>query len=224
MTAPDAPQRGVDRRGFLRLGGLGIVGTAVLAACSGGSGEQAMTSVPLALPAAPVGTPGNDVALLQTALSLELLLGEVYRQSAATGLVASEAGGDSLTAFENHHQVHAEVLAAAVTDRAGEPVNTGNAIVRAALVDPAAASWAVEADVLAVARTLEELATQTAVFATTVVTTSELRTLLMSIGGAANRRQAILASLTSVDAFEVGGAFVPSADPLPVGALIDDWR
>ena len=231
-----------SRRNFFRLGGVTILGAAVLAACGSDDDDSAATTPRTNAPAGttpattPATTPSTepmtteagsanmDLTLAKTAASLEKLAVDVYGQAGA--LLTTPAVISAATMFAGHHQMHLDALNGVITG-AGEPAVTEmNQAVFDALVAPALASAASEADAVTLALALEEAAAQTYVFAAGALSTPALRSTIMTIGGIETRHAAVLrmAALAQppTDVFPSGRAFFPGDNPLAGidGALI----
>lgn len=230
-----------SRRNFFRLGGVTVLGAAVLAAC-GGDDDTAGTTPGTNAPAgtSPVTTPATspgieppttdngganmDLTLAKTAASLEKLAIDVYGQAGA--LLTTPAVIAAATMFAGHHQLHLDALNGVITG-AGEPeITQMNQAVFDALVEPALASAASEADAVNLALALEEAAAQTYAFAAGALSTPALRSTIMTIGGIEARHAAVLrmAALAQAptEVFPDGRAFFPGDNPLAGidGALI----
>jgi hypothetical protein len=231
-----------SRRNFFRLGGVTILGAAVLAACGGDddttAGTTPGTNAPTdtIAPTTPATTPGTDpmtteaggvdmdLTLAKTAASLEKLAVDVYGQAGA--LLTTPAVIAAATMFAGHHQLHLDALNGVITG-AGEPeITQMNQAVFDALVAPALAGAASEADAVNLALALEEAAAQTYAFAAGALSTPALRSTIMTIGGIEARHAAVLrmAALAQppTDVFPDARAFFPGDNPLAGidGALI----
>ena len=223
-----------DRRGMLKIGGIGIAGAALLAAC-GDDSEKAAVATTTTGKAAATGASGSgasgsgasgsaalDLTLAKTAASLEFLAVETYTTAVKSGLVTTAAIGDAAKLFQSHHQAHLDALNALLASNGAAKIAASNAAVKSAVVDPAVAAAKTEADIVALAYTLEDAAAQTYVFATTQLSKPELRSTLMTIAGVEARHRAILAFLVQkkapADIFPAG--FFKSDNPLPAAALI----
>ena len=228
-----------SRRNFFRLGGVTILGAAVLAACGSDSNDSAATTpgtstpddtTPATTPATepmttePASSADMDLTLAKTAASLEKLAVDVYGQ--AGPLLATPAVIEAATMFAGHHQAHLDALNGVITG-AGQPAITEmNQAVFDALVAPALAGAKSEADAVNLALALEEAAAQTYAFAAGALSTPALRSTIMTIGGIEARHAAVLrmAALSQppTDVFPNGRAFFPGDNPLAGidGALI----
>jgi hypothetical protein len=152
------------------------------------------------------------MVLAKTAASLEALAVATYQTAAGSGLVTTPAVGEAAKLFMDHHQQHLD----AINKGTGVNYTTPNAAVKAALVDPAVAAAKTETDILNLAYMLEDAATQTYVFAAGALSTPELRSTIMTIGGTEAKHKAILAQVlmkTPADIFG-GASFFKKDNPL----------
>lgn len=210
------------RRQVLRVGGLGIAGAALLAACSdagdsAGPDRPALTTTTTAPDAR--SDPETDVVLANTALSLEILAIDAYRVAGELGLVTSSAVAEAFAMFQAHHAAHRDVLAGVVEAAGAEPFATPNPVVKVAFVEPGLQGAATEGDLVRLAYDLEHAAAQTYVWATGTLSTAELRGTAMSIGAVESRHAAVLDALGELA--EGSPARYPSTNPLPVDALVE---
>lgn len=208
------------RRQLFKIGGATIMGAAVLAACGsdddegspsgGGDGGGTTTT------AAP--DPAMDRPLVRTAASLEKLAVDTYQTAIDSGLVTTAAIAQAATLFQAHHQDHLDALNAAVKDLDGEEVTEPNEAVFRALIEPAVAAAATEADLVNIALDLENAAAQTYAFAGGTLTAPALRSTIMTIGGIEARHAAVLqvAALAAspLAVFPEDRAFFPGDNPL----------
>ena len=227
-----------SRRQLFKIGGTAIVGAAVLAACGNDNSASTATrgsSQPLTTPApamsrtpsttAPGGA-AQDLVLARTAASLEQLAVDTY--GAAAALLSTVAIKDAATMFVEHHQMHLDALNGVITAAGGQPVTAKNQAVYDALVQPAVAAAKTETDAVNLALQLEEAAAQTYVFAGGALSTPQLRSTIMTIGGVEARHAAVLrmAALAQppIAVFPEQRAFFPGDNPLAgiSGALITD--
>jgi Ferritin-like domain len=217
-----------DRRGVLRIGGVTIAGAALLAACGGDDSETPAAPVTTGAASgatAATGASGSgslDLTLAKTAASLEFLAVATYQTAIGSGLVTTAAVGDAAKLFMSHHQAHLDALNALIVANGAAKIAAPNAAVKSAVVDPAVKAAKSEADIVAIAYTLEDAAAQTYVFATTQLSKPELRSTLMTIAGVEARHRAILAFLvqkkTPAEIFPAG--FFKAENPLPAEALV----
>jgi hypothetical protein len=235
-----------NRRDLFKLGGASILGVALLAACgsdkavapaatSPSSSTGATTALPPTVAAtqsaattSPMTTevkPADmDLVLARTAASLEKLAVDTY--GAAGGLITTPAILQAATMFAGHHQMHLDALNAVITGAGGAAITQMNQAVYNALVKPAIDAAKIEADAVTLALALEEAAAQTYVYAGGALSTSALRSTIMTIGGVEARHAAVLrmAALAQspLDVFPGQRGFFPGDNPLAgiAGALI----
>jgi rubrerythrin len=229
-----------SRRQLFKFGGAAIIGAAVLAACGSDdddngagaptspstTGATPTTGAPATTQPPDTTTPGGsqDLVLARTAASLEKLAVDTY--GAAGALLTTQAIKDAATMFAEHHQLHLDALNGAITGAGGQAVTTMNQADYDALVRPAVAAATTEMDAVNLALQLEEAAAQTYVFAGGALSTPELRSTIMTIGGVEARHAAVLrmAALAQspFDVFPDQRAFFPGDNPLAgiPGALI----
>lgn len=223
-SAEKADMLGVPgRRQFFKVGGATIAGAALLAAC----GDDDDSSTPVTgdestTTAASADGGAMDLVLANTAISLEILAIEAYDIAIGSGLVTTAAVGDAAGLFKSHHEAHRDALIATVSGAGGTPYDQANAAVKAAVVDPAVAAAKTEADIIKLAFDLETAAAKTYVFAATALSTPGLRSTIMTIGGVESRHATILGSVAMYETATIfPGAFYPSTNPLPDGAVIE---
>lgn len=232
-----------NRRDLFKLGGVSILGVALLAACGSdsssapaatnptattpGSTAGAATTVPSTTGAtqpvdttSPATTAANsgdmDLTLARTAASLEKLAVDTY--GAAGALIKTPAVLAAATMFAGHHQMHLDALNGVITGAGGKAVTQMNQAVYDALVKPAITAAKTEADAVMLALALEEAAAQTYVFAGGALSTAALRSTIMTIGGVEARHAAVLrmAALAQapLDVFPGQRGFFPGDNPL----------
>jgi rubrerythrin len=221
------------RRQLFKVGGAAIFGAAVLAACGDDDSGAPQTSpgsptttrtppttgAPATTAAPPTTTDGGgsqDLVLARTAASLEQLAVDSY--GAAAGLLTTRAIKRAASLFAEHHQLHLDALNGAITGAGGEAVTMRNQAVYDAVVKPAIDAARTESDAVNLALQLEEAAAQTYVFAGGALSTPQLRSTIMTIGGVEARHAAVLrmAALGQppLDVFPDQRAFFPGDNPL----------
>jgi hypothetical protein len=210
-----------SRRDLLRAGGLTAVFGAVAAACSS-DGDRDPATAPGMQTTTTEGSDesAGDVALLNTALSLEVLAFDTYQAAFDQALVAGPEVTDALRLFQEHHAEHRETLTGLVDAAGGEPFWAANPVVKTALVGPSLASVTVERDFLRLAHELEQATAQLYVHATAGLSTAELRSAAMSIGAVASRRATVLGLLGNLG--NERAAVYPADNPLPSDAIVTD--
>lgn len=214
------------RRQLLRVGGAAITGAALVGACSEDDGGDSPSQEPASGPDTTIGPESSeeiDMVLANTALSLEMLLIDTHAGLIESGLLERSVLIEALTRFREHHQAHADVLFALVETAGATPFTTANPLVKTQLVDPRVASATAEEELLRVAWDLETASGQTYVFATSALSTAELRSTAMSIAGVESRHAAILGQLADEEVEAVfPDAVFPSDNPLSDDALVTD--
>lgn len=211
-----------SRRKLLRIGALAVGGSGFLLGCSADEPDPDADQ-PAAVPAETereqATGPEVDVSLLNTALSVEVLAVDMYQVAFDLALVDSTEVTAASALLQEHHRVHRDIVFAAVEALGGDPFTTANPVVKAALVDPGLASVSVEGDFVALARDLEHAAAQLYVHATTALSTQELRSTAMSIGGVTSRHATVLDLLGDLGNERL--ALFPTENPLPSDAVVD---
>lgn len=219
------------RRTFFRVGGLTVLGATVLAACGDDDADVAETGVGPTTTTAPEDMGGSgdtggsmDLTLARTAASLENLAVAAYQTAIDSGVVTTQAIADAASLFRDHHQQHADALNGVVTGAGGEEITDPNQVLFDALVQPVLDAGPDEAAIVTLAYDLETAAVQAYTFAGGNLSTPELRSTIMTIGGVEARHAAILKMVAqAAPPTEVfyDGAFIAAADPgIPDEALI----
>lgn len=209
----------IARRDVLRAGGLALGLGAVVAACSSSDDDPApevREDVETTSEEAERGS--TDVVLLNTALSLEVLVFDTYQVGADFSLAQTPSVLDLMALLQQHHAEHRETLRALVEAAEAEPFTTANPVVKAALVDPSLVSVSVEQDFIRLVHDLEQACAQLYVHAATELSTTELRGSVMSIAAVASRRATVLDLLGDLANQRV--AVFPTANPLPSDAIV----
>ena len=206
------------RRQLFKIGGATIMGAAVLAAC--GSDDDDGTDAADATTTSGGGSTdaSMDLPLARTAASLEKLAVDTYQVGIDSGLVTTAAIGEAAMLFQAHHQEHLDALNGAISSAGGEEVTEQNQAVFDALVAPAVAAAAAEADIVKLAFDLESAAAQTYAFAGGALSAPSLRSTIMTIGGIEARHAAVLQvaaqAMSPLDVFPERRAFYPGDNPL----------
>lgn len=214
-TVPDP-----TRRRLLRAGGTTLAFGALLTACSDGD-EPTPAAQPTSEGREDDATePPTDAALLNTALSLEVLAFDTYQVAVDGGLVERREVLDALTLFQQHHAAHRDALVALVEASGAEPFSTANPVAKVTLVNPGLSEVAEERDLIGLVRDLEQICAQLAVHITSIVDTAELRSAVMGMGAVASRRATHLDLLGDLGSEQV--ARYPTENPLPADAVVPD--
>jgi hypothetical protein len=202
------------RRQALKLGGITVIGAAVLAACGSDDDDSSSSGGSTDDSTAPMGGSSEgaatelDVTLLRTATSLEIAAVATYQAAIDSGLVTTAAIADAATLFQEQHQEHADLLSTATTDAGGEVYAEANPFVQENVIDPALAALTDEMSVVRFANELENVAAQTYAFAAGALSTPAFRQAIMTIGGVEARHAAVLSGVLAES--QVPAAFLPT--------------
>lgn len=189
---------GFNRRRFMRLSGLAVVGGTVLAACGDdeetNSGSASDTT---ATTAAAAGGNKTDQTIARTAASLEIFAVAVYDKAItnAAALKISDPIAKAAVMFKSHHDEHAKAFNAAAVQLGGQPYNDPNPTAAKAF-EAQIAALKTEQDVLKFAFALEQIAAQTYQGVGMKLSTPMLRQTAMTVGGVEARHMAILGHFT----------------------------
>lgn len=206
------------RRQFFKVGGVTIMGAAVLAACGSDDNGSATTTTAGGVTSTTGATDSMDLPLARTAASLEQLAVDTYQTGIDSGLVTTAAIASAATLFQEHHQAHLDALNGAIKSLGGDEVTTANRAVFDALIKPAVDAATVEADIVQLALDLENAAAQTYAYAGGTLSVPALRSTIMTIGGIEARHAAVLVMAAQagspLDVFPDDRAFYPGDNPL----------
>lgn len=185
-----------DRRAFLRVGGLTIAMSAVMAACGSSDDEDLpVTGSPPTIGEASGIVDSSqelDVTLLRTAQSIEVLAVETYQRAIDDGLFTETELVDAARLFQEQHREHAGLLSTTTVDAGGTPYDQPNSYLQAQVVAPTLETVEAGEDPALLAVELENTAAQTYVFAAEALSTPALRQGIMSIGAVEARHLAVL--------------------------------
>lgn len=232
-----------DRRRFLRVGGSAVLGAAVLAAC----GEKverppSETGITAPLPASTTLAPPastspedgkkNDIAVLRTSVSLELVAVDVYETilGQSSTKLPEDINFDTVVTdlaklFGDHHRAHATKLRGLVREAGGNPVEEANKAVVDGIVMPTLPDLTNQQAVVRFARDVENAAASTYGWAAGVFSTTELRQEIMAVGGVEARHAAALAlALDPSGRDAVPETFLDTSGParIPEEAILED--
>ena len=201
---------GMNRRSALRLGGITVLGGALLAACGSDSNNAAPTTAAggadttgapatdAATTAAAPTTTGaaaeGDVQILRTASSIEELAVAAYQIALDSGLVTTMAVADAAKLFQAQHREHSGLFQSLTTKAGGEPFTEPNPVILEAL-QPTIGGLKDEMGIVALAYDLEVVAAQTYQANVSAFIDPELNAAIMSVGGVEARHAAALASV-----------------------------
>lgn len=185
-----------------------------------GAGALGLAGLALAGPASAADL---DVQVLQTAASLENLAVATYTKALTLPFIGGSSANPVVKTFatmtSKQHAEHAKAFNAAVTKMGGKAQNNPNATYKK-VVDNALPGIKGPGDVVSLAVTLEDIATQTYVKNVSQVSTKELRELFGSVAGVEAQHKAVL---LAVGALLSGGLasqikLPPDAAKLPAAA------
>jgi hypothetical protein len=189
---------GFNRRRFMNLSGLALVGGAVLAACGSDKKKDAgsTTETTAAATATTAASGGNktDQTIARTAASLENFAVAVYDKAImnAAALKISDGVAKAAVLFKSQHEEHAKAFNSAATQLGGSPYTDPNPTAAKAF-ESTIAALKTEQDVLKLAFGLEQIAAQTYQGVGMKLSTPMLRQTSMTVGGVEARHMAILA-------------------------------
>jgi hypothetical protein len=186
---------GFNRRRFMNLSGLALVGGAVLAACGSDKKKDAgATQTTAATTAATAGGNKTDQTIARTAASLENFAVAVYDKAImnAAALKISAPVAKAAVLFKSQHEDHAKAFNAAATSLGGQPYTDPNPTAAKAF-EATIAALKTEQDVLKLAFGLEQIAAETYQGVGMKLSTPMLRQTSMTVGGVEARHMAILA-------------------------------
>lgn len=211
--------RDISRRRLLCSGGVTVALGTLVSACSGDDPAPAAaptTETPSEDPRRDV----TDLALLNTALSLEVLAFDTYQVAVDGGMLQQREVADALARFQQHHAEHRDALVGVVEAAEGEPFTTANPVAKVTLVNPALAAVTEERDFVRLARDVEQICAQLYVHAASMLDAPELRSTVMAIGAVASRRATFLDLLGDLGSERL--ARYPTSNPLPSDAVVPD--
>jgi hypothetical protein len=192
---------GMDRRSALKLGGVVLLGGAVMAACgsdnsssSSGAASTAAATTGAATTGAATAAAGGDVTILRTASSIEELAVAAYQTAIDSGLVKTAAIGDAAKLFQSQHKEHSASFQAATKAAGGEPFTMPNPAVLAA-IKPMVDALKDEKGVVALAFELETAAAQSYQSYVGTFTDPKLNPAIMAVGGVEARHAAVLSQV-----------------------------
>jgi len=210
---------GANRAAWMKIGGVTVLTSAVLAACGGG--EQA------APPAAPAtGGPTTtspeqakedpaDLRIFRFSASLENLAVAAY--DTAAPLLKTPSALDAAKLFQEHHKDHAKLFNSQLTANGEKPFTEPNSVLLA-MLKPQLDALTSEAGALAFAQDLELKAASTYFSSVGVLQAKKLSFATMTIAGTEYRHAALLASITGTPIESTKQGFLTTTEALaPVG-------
>ncbi len=210
------------RRDFLRIGGVTVAMSAVVAACGSGDEEQLPitgTQPPTTLEGegGVTGSPENDISLLRTQQSIEVLAAQTYQKLIDKDVATTPSLVEAMALFQSQHEERAALMGETAVEAGGESYPEPNEFL-ATTVDEEVEAVSDEETAVILALELETIATHTCVFASELLTTPELRQTVMSVGGAEARAISFLYGVQGLP--QVPFAFMPRRNRIDNKGLI----
>jgi len=177
-----------SRRAFLTVGGVGVLSSAILVGCGQPKSPTQIAQTgttplqPLDTTTTAPGSPANDLVLLRTSSSIEVLAIQTYQKALNSGALTTPAVKSALQLFQSQHEDHLNLLKTITSDAGGQPYTEANFYLSYEFVNPTVQTAKTQDQWLALATVLENTAAQTYNFAGGTMTTQNLRASLMSIG------------------------------------------
>jgi len=207
---------GVNRRRFVMFGGVAVATTAVISACRGAT-PPVSVAPPTTSTTVLIGSP-KDLALLNTAISLEILAQNVYTQILAGTLVTDPTTQDLLKLFQAQHGQHQDELTRTVQAAGGTPFTKPNPVIMAQVVQPRLAALSSQADVVTLAYDLEHMMSATCQAGVGMFDHATLNTLIIQIGAIEARHTALWSILSAKSTTGTpDGAFQTDQDAVSPG-------
>lgn len=191
--------RPTDRRGFLTLGGATIAMGAVVAACGSGVSDDSLPVTGTLPPqptesTVPVGTT-NDITMLRTAQSIEALAAQTYRDVIESGQVTSPEARQAAQRIADAHETRVGLVGDLVSSVGGAPYTQPNPFLLENVVNPELELMASADDALGLLLTVENLTSQTEVYAAESLSTAQLRSSIVALGSSSARMVSVLFGL-----------------------------
>lgn len=122
IAEEQSDETGLDRRNFLRLGGMSLAAAAALAACGNDDGEVGEGADEGDAPKTPAETKGNttDIRFLNDATAAERAASVAYEKMIEKLGDEDEELGKTLNTMSGHHEEHFGVLAGATEALGGD--------------------------------------------------------------------------------------------------------
>jgi len=203
---------GFNRRRFMELSGLAVVGGTLLAACGSSKKSESgsATNSTAATTATTAAASKTDQTIARTAASLENFAVAVYDKAImnAAALKIGAPVAKAATLFKSQHDEHAKAFNAAATQLGGQPYTDPNPTAAKAFSAQIAA-LKTEQDVLKLAFGLEQIAAETYQGVGMKLSTPMLRQTAMTVGGVEARHMAILAHFITPPMTVPAAAFQP---------------
>jgi len=216
-TKWDVLAGGAQRAQWIRVGGVAVLSSAVLAACSGGDGAPPAAAPGGATTTTPEMTKEDpaDLRVFRFSASLENLAVAAY--DTAAKLIRTPGLLALATLFQGHHKDHAKMFNSQLV-ASGEKAFTEPNSVLLATLKPQLDALATEDEALAFALDIEVKAASTYFASVTQLQGPKLGSVTMSIGATEYRHAALLSDLTGKPIASTAAGFLTTAEALaPVG-------
>ncbi len=210
---------GANRATWMKVGGVAVLTSAVLAACGGGDPPASPTT------AAPEGATttlaggsrvdANDLTLMRFAASLENLAVAAYDLGAP--LIKTPSLLALATLFQTHHKDHAELFNGQLKANGQKEFTEPNSVLLSTF-KPKLDALKTEPDVLKFAQELEVAAASTYFSTVGVLKGEKLGYAAMTIGGTEYRHAALLAMVNNTPIASTKAGFLTVTEAIaPVG-------
>jgi len=206
---------GANRTKLMRIGGVAVLTSAVLAACGGGGDVPAATTAPpegaTTTLAGGSRVDASDLMIFRFSASLENLAVAAYDIGAP--LIQTPALLGAAKLFQSHHKEHAALFNSQLKANGGKDITEPNAAVLA-MLKPQIDAMKTEADVLAFAQTLELAAASTYFSTVGVLKGEKLAYTAMTIGGTEYRHAALLAMVNNTPIASTVSGFLTTKEAI----------
>lgn len=216
QTKWDVIAGGANRAKLLRVGGVAVLTSAVLAACAGGD-ENAAPATTKAPEGATTTLAGGsrieaaDINIFRFAASFENLAVAAYDIGAP--LITTPTLLTLAKLFQTHHKDHAGLFNGQLKANGQKDVTEPNAAVLATL-KPQIDALRSEADVLKFAQTLEVAAASTYYSTVGVLKGEKLAYAAMTIGGTEYRHAALLSMVNNIPIASTASGFLTTKEAI----------
>jgi hypothetical protein len=197
MSNPMPPA--TSRRNLFTLGGAAVALGVVAAACGSSTNPDGLPvtgTLPTPSPDPTVVTGRQqDVTLLRTAQSIEALAAETYGKVLSGDAITTSALRQAARLIGERHEAHVGLVGDLVRTAGGTPHPQPNPYLQETVVAPALEALTSEEDVLALLLEVENLTSQTEIYANELLSTPELRAGIVAVGSAGARQVSVLLGL-----------------------------
>lgn len=220
QTKWDVIAGGANRSKWMKIGGVAVLTSAVLAACGKSDENAAETTTTkaaggAATTAKAATADAGDLTVFKFAASIENLAVAAYSMGAP--LIKNKVLLDVALLFQAHHKEHAALFNSQLTANGMKAVTEPNAVVLASLKG-AIDGLKTEADVLKFAQDVEVQAAATYFSTVGLLKGDKLAYTAMTIGGTEWRHAALLSQVTMVPLTSVKDGFLNASRAIaPVG-------